>query len=137
MGQNASHSIRYTFSNRNWSLAMTAFLLRRRREGRTLRWIAKALAMPFEQVRRKAVELGLVLKSAYQARVPLARLDDEPVPLGPEREILTDGCRWISADVSDPDWRMCGHPTAEGNVWCAHHCRRVFWAVPGSMREAA
>ena len=117
---------------------MTAFLLRYRREGRTLRWIARALGMPFEQVRRKAVALGLVLRTTYQKRVPSVRLEDEPQPTGAPREILDEGrCRWIPGDPSDPDWRMCGHAVLGGSSWCAHHHRRVFWLATVQLKEAA
>lgn len=128
-----------TFDGRkHWSLAMTAFLLRHRREGRTLRWIARALGMPFEQVRRKAVALGLVLRTAYQKRVPAVRLEDEPPPLGAPRELVADGrCRWIGGDVSCPDWRMCGHTARPGSAWCAHHYGRVFWLAPTQLADAA
>lgn len=137
MSQSAPRNISKTVFKKAWTLAMTAFLLRSRREGRTLRWVAKALAMPFEQVRQKAIAMGLVLTTAYQTRVPFVQHDDEPAPLGPRCEILAEGCRWIGDDVSDSDWRMCGHPVTANSAWCAHHRRRVFWVGPLSQRDAA
>jgi hypothetical protein len=117
---------------------MTAFLLRHRREGRTLRWIAKALGVPLERVRMKAVKLGIVLGTAYQARVLAVRVEDEPVPRGALREILGRGrCHWIAGDTGDADWRMCGQAAAEGSSWCAHHHARVFWVVEAAERRAA
>lgn len=138
MSRISPRNISKTSSTRAWSLAMTAFLLRHRREGRTVRWIARALGMPFEQVRKKAVGLGLVLRTAYLVRVPSIRLEDEPTPVGANRELLADDrCRWIAGDVMDPDWRMCGHPIVRGSSWCAHHHARVVWFEPSQQKEAA
>ncbi len=123
---------------RRWTPAMIAFLSRHRREGRTLRWIAKALGVSFEEVRRKAVRLGLALSTAYQSRVLAVRLEDEPEAIGGIREILDCGsCHWITGDVIDPDWRMCGHPREKSSAWCAHHHARVFWVVDVSEKRAA
>lgn len=138
MSKSAFKNISKTSCRRDWSLAMTAFLLRHRREGRTLRWIARALGMPFELVRRKALALGLVLTTAYQRRVLSVRLEDEPAPLGSPRELVADGCcRWVEGDVSDEDWRMCGHPVQGASSWCAHHRRRVFWLEDANLKDAA
>jgi hypothetical protein len=120
-------------SLRPWTPAMTAFLVRMRRRGKTFGWIAKALGVTRGVVVGRAAKRGLALRPALKSRVVQAVLRDEPAALGPERELVDEGrCRWIKGDVADPDWRMCGHPSVHAGSWCAHHRARVWKA-----REAA
>lgn len=109
-----------------WTRAMTSFLVRMRRRGKTYGWIAKALGMSRAACVARAVRLGLLLKPVVRGHVILARLADEPPAIGARREVLGEGvCHWIAGDPADADWRMCGHPSHHGTSWCAHHFARV------------
>jgi hypothetical protein len=108
---------------RPWTNEMTLFLARMRRRGRSYRWIAKALGVPRAVCVERAAAAGLLQRS--QPQQALVRTD-EPEPLGPPGEILDDGvCHWVAGDVDGGVWRMCGHPSAGGTAWCAHHLSRV------------
>lgn len=49
---------------------------------------------------------------------------DEPVPLGPVREIVGDRqCHWIHGEPSG-DFRYCGHPVGE-TAYCPYHQRKM------------
>lgn len=99
---------------------MTAFLRAKRREGRTMRWIAAHLGVTLGRAIAKAARLRLILHVPRTA-VASERLPGEPDPAGGERELVGDGlCRWIQADPKDP-WRMCAAPCAKGESWCPHH----------------
>jgi hypothetical protein len=109
-----------------WTRAMTGFLVRMRRRGKTYGWIAKALGLTRGACVARAVKLGLLLKPVMRGHVTLARRAHEPAPLGARRDVLGEGvCHWISGDPWDSDWRMCGHPCVHGTSWCAHHLARV------------
>jgi hypothetical protein len=116
-------------SSRPWTPAMTAFLVRMRRRGKTFGWIANALGVTRGVAVGRAAKRGLALKPALKARVIQAVRGDEPAAIGPRRELVDEGrCRWIKGDVGDRDWRMCGHPSVHGSSWCAHHRARVWKA---------
>ncbi len=104
---------------------MTAFLRAKRREGKTMRWIAAHLGITLGRAVAKAARLRLILHvpRTYVATEPMP---GEPAPIGGEREVLDEGrCRWIGADMGTA-WRMCGHACANDEPWCPHHKARVF-----------
>jgi GcrA cell cycle regulator len=114
-------------SARPWTPAMTAFLVRKRREGKSFGWIAKALGVSRSVVIGRAAKRTLARRWRARTRVTQQARADEPAPLGPLRELLDEGrCRWIAGDIADADWRMCGHPSVHGRTWCAYHVARVF-----------
>jgi hypothetical protein len=104
---------------------MTAFLRAKRREGRTMRWIAAHLGVTLGRAIAKAARLRLILH-VPRTSVAAERLPGEPEPAGAVRELAGEGlCRWIEADPLDA-WRMCAAPCVEGEAWCPHHKARVY-----------
>jgi hypothetical protein len=68
------------------------------------------------------VALGLV----KARRVSPAAATPEPKPIGAMNDVLDDGvCHWVQGCVAARVWRMCGHPSVHGTLWCAHHLARV------------
>lgn len=117
-------------AERPWTPAMTAFLLRMRREGKSFGWIAKALGVSRSVAIGRATKRTLACRWRARTRVTQEARADEPAPLGPPRALLAEGrCRWIAGDIADADWRMCGHPCVHARPWCAHHVARVFEPV--------
>ena len=115
-----------------WTPAMTAFLVRMRRQGKTFGWIAKALGVTRGVAVGRAMKRSLGVRPALRVRVIQATREGEPAAMGAMRELLDEGrCRWIAGDIDDADWRMCGHPSVHGGVWCAHHLARVLRAEEG------
>jgi hypothetical protein len=109
-----------------WTLERIDELKRLRRDGVAYRRIAKRLGVTCEAAAKRGAQLGL----RPPPRVRIAETADEAAPLGALREILGEGvCHWIAGDAPGP-WRMCGHPSVHGSLWCAHHLGRV-------RREAA
>lgn len=114
---------------RAWTPEMTDFLLRLRRRGESYRRIARMLGTTRAACVARAVEMGLLVRAgvlAKTARTP------EPPALGGMGAILDGGvCHWVAGDTGAPGWRMCGHPSVHGSLWCAHHLAR---ARPGQAR---
>ncbi len=112
---------------RKWTRAMTAALVRWRREGASFGDIAKRLGVTRAIAVGKAVFAGLARRGLRSRAMSEVRvLPDEPEPLGALREVLAQGlCHWIRGDALG-DWRMCGHPSVHGGAWCGHHLARVY-----------
>jgi hypothetical protein len=118
---------------RRWTREMDGFLARMHARGKTLTWIARALALPRAACAARAVALGLVApRRAARSCLPVV---PEPKPIGAMNEVLDGGvCHWVAGCLSAGVWRMCGHPSVHGTLWCAHHLSRVrpaAKAVPG------
>lgn len=59
-------------------------------------------------------------------------IDDLAIPEAQRRSILSvreRECRWPVNHPGDPDFFLCGAPTAIGQPYCAGHLRRA-WATP-------
>lgn len=103
---------------------MDGHLARMHARGKSLTWIAKVLAMPRASCLGRAVTLGIVKR---RARGPRRVVDTrEPSPIGPLNDVADEGvCHWVVGCVAARAWRMCGHPSVHGTLWCAHHLARV------------
>lgn len=118
------------FQDRPWDEAMLRFLARQRKRGKPIRWIAEKLGVSLLRAVAKAVNLGLVLGSAYRGRRRFADAPVELEPLGPIREIPDEGlCRWMPADPRDA-WAMCARPTEHDSPWCPHHHAQAYIRRP-------
>lgn len=111
-----------------WTRALTAALVRLRRQGLSYGEIATTLGVSRSAAVAKAVFAGLARASSRQRLLRDVRVMlDEPEPLGAAGEILGLGvCHWIRGDSASDAWRMCGYPSIDGRAWCMHHKRRVF-----------
>ena len=104
---------------------MIAFLRKKRREGKNMRWIAAHLGVPLGRAVAKAAGLRLILQ-VPRTEIRLERQPGEPEPIGAPFALLEDGrCRWISNETAG-QWRMCGAPCGIAEAWCPHHRARVF-----------
>jgi hypothetical protein len=107
----------------SWTQEMDGFLRRSHARGKTMGWIARALGRPREACVARAVALGLVKPRRAQA---FAAPPPEPKPIGAMNDVLDEGvCHWVAGCVAARVWRMCGHPSVHGTLWCAHHLARV------------
>ncbi len=109
---------------RRWTREMDGFLTRMHARGKSFGWIGRALGLPREACAARAVALGLVLRR----RAPRTCPPDapEPKPIGAMNDVLDAGvCHWVAGCLSARVWRMCGHPSVHGTLWCAHHLGRV------------
>jgi len=108
----------------SWTEETDGFLRRSHARGKTMGWIARALGRPRAACVARAVALGLV----RARRMPPAALppSPEPKPIGAMNDVLDDGvCHWVQGCIAAQVWRMCGHPSVHGTLWCAHHLARV------------
>ena len=118
-------------SERVWTPEMIDALKRLRGRGRTFGQIAKMLGVSRSAAIGKAMRVGLRVR----ARVKAARA----AAMGAAGEILERGvCHWIAGDI-EAAWRMCGHKSVHGTLWCAHHLARVYenLAAPAPERKEA
>lgn len=61
---------------------------------------------------------------------PPAPAGDAPPPLMlPITALTAATCRWPIGDPKAEGFGYCGHETADGSPYCAHH-HRVAWAAP-------
>ncbi len=130
--KNISVENKYAFANRAWDAAMLRFLVRQRRRGKPIRWIAEKLGVSLVRAVAQAINRGLTLHTAYRGR--RCANDREPglEPLGTPREIPDDNrCRWMDAHPNET-WTMCARPTDHGEPWCPHHRAKVYVARPGT-----
>jgi hypothetical protein len=119
-----------------WTQEMDGFLRRCHARGKTMGWIAHALGRPREACVMRAVALGLVKP---RRAAPTFTPTPEPKPIGAMNDVLDEGvCHWVAGCLSARVWRMCGHPSVHGTLWCAHHLARVrpvFAAKTGGRRD--
>lgn len=116
-------------SERVWNAEMIEELVRLRRLGTTFAKIAKRLGVTRCAAIGKAIRIGLRVRvGGMQLPVPAGA---EPEAIGAPGEILGRGvCHWIAGDVGGgARWRMCGHSSVHGSLWCAHHAARVYLRV--------
>ena len=118
-------------TERRWNAEMIEELVRLRRLGTTFAKIAKRLGVTRSAAIGKAIRIGLRVRvGGMQLPVPAGA---EPEAIGAPGEILGRGvCHWIAGDVGgsgDGSWRMCGHSSVYGSLWCAHHAARVYVRV--------
>jgi hypothetical protein len=116
-----------------WTLESDGFLRRSHARGRSLTWIARALGRSREACAMRMVALGVARPSrASPVAVPPT---PEPKPIGAMNDVLDEGvCHWVAGCLAARVWRMCGHPSVHGTLWCAHHLARVR---PGVAAKAA
>ena len=114
-------------SERVWTPAMVEELVRLRRAGASFGKISKRLGVRRGAAIETALRIGLRVRIAL--RRPAVKAEDEPAAIGPIRDIVGLGvCHWIAGDTGSA-WRMCGHKSVPGSVWCAHHAARVYVRV--------
>lgn len=112
---------------------MDGYLARMHSRGKSLTWIAKVLAMPRASCLARAMALGVIKRRAGARRVVDAA---EPLPVGALRDVLDDGvCHWVAGCVATRAWRMCGHPSVHGTLWCVHHLARVRPVAGAKVRD--
>lgn len=114
---------------------MDGFLQRMHARGKSLKWIAKALAVSREACAARAVALHVV----ERRRGAWLCVPDvpEPAPVGPPNDVLGEGvCHWVAGCLTARAWRMCGHPSVHGTSWCAHHLARVRPASKAAPGDA-